>query len=279
MENTKQDVEYWVQFLSENKIPVMQQTVRSIAAARDNIDKVSSREISTIILHDPLMTLQVLEYIRPMHGSRMLQEITTVGNAIMMVGIEPFFKRFEGLSTIEEMLKPYPQILLYLLKVIRRAQRASRYAYIWATWRFDANAEEVAIAALLHDVAEILLICFTPKQALKIYALMRADHTLRSVSAQDSVLGFRLAELQLALCRRWKLPELLLYLMDDTHAEESRVKNVKLAVDLARHSANGWDDAALPDDYLAIEKLLHISHEELMAQLGQEETPNQVERK
>jgi HD-like signal output (HDOD) protein len=273
MENTKQNIEYWVQFLSENKIPVMQQTVRSINSARDNIDKINSRELSTIILHDPLMTLQVLEYIRPIHGSRMLQEITTVGNATMMMGIEPFLKHFEELSTIEEMLKPYPQILLYLLHVIRRAQRASRYAYIWATWRFDANAEEVAIAALLHDVAEILLLCFAPQQALKIYALMQANRSLRSAAVQESVLGFRLAALQLALCRKWELPELLLHLMDDTHAEESRAKNVKLAVDLARHSANGWDDAALPDDYRAIEKLLHISHEELMAQLGQQETP------
>jgi hypothetical protein len=34
-----------------------------------------------------------------------------------------------------------------------------------------------------------------------------------------------------------------------------------LAVNLARHSANGWDDAALPDDYRDIGDLLHISAE------------------
>jgi hypothetical protein len=56
--------------------------------------------------------------------------------------------------------------------------------------------------------------------------------------------------------------------MDPQNAEHPRVRNVKLAVDLARHSANGWDDAALPDDYRAIEELLHISHETLMHRLG-----------
>jgi hypothetical protein len=43
-----------------------------------------------------------------------------------------------------------------------------------------------------------------------------------------------------------------------------------LAVDLARHSANGWDDPALPDDFRAIEELLHVSHETLMHKLGLE---------
>ena len=34
----------------------MRQTVRSIAAARDNIDNINAREISVFVLHDPLMT-------------------------------------------------------------------------------------------------------------------------------------------------------------------------------------------------------------------------------
>ena len=76
MESNRRDIDSWVQFLSETEIPVMRQTVRSIAAARDNIDNINAREISVIVLHDPLMTLRVLEYIRPFHGTRVLQEIT-----------------------------------------------------------------------------------------------------------------------------------------------------------------------------------------------------------
>jgi hypothetical protein len=56
--------------------------------------------------------------------------------------------------------------------------------------------------------------------------------------------------------------------MDRKNADSLRERNVTLAVDLARHSANGWNDAALPDDYTAIEELLHISHESLMQKLG-----------
>jgi HD-like signal output (HDOD) protein len=268
MESNRRDIDSWVQFLSETEIPVMRQTVRSIAAAHDNIDNINAREISVIVLHDPLMTLRVLEYIRPFHGTRVLQEITTVGHAILMLGINPFFKQFETLGVIEDRLKPYPQVQLRLLQVVRRAQRASRYAFNWATWRYDRNTEEVTIAALLHDVAEILLISFAPQEAMQIYAMLQADRNLRSVVAQEKVLGFRVMDLQLALCRQWKLPDLLLNLMDDKQAENPRVKNVKLASDLARHSASGWSDAALPDDYAAIEALLKISHDELMERLG-----------
>jgi HD-like signal output (HDOD) protein len=273
MNDTLRSLDSWVQYLSENEIPVMRQTVRGIAAGRENIDKINGRDISTIVLSDPMMTLRVLAYIRPFHGKRVLQEITTVDHAIMMLGVDPFFRHFEQMTELESMLKPHPQALLRLLQVIRRAQRASRYAYVWATWRFDLNVEEVTIAALLHDAAEILLLCFAPQQAMQIYALQQADHNMRSALAQQKVLGFPLSDLQHALCRHWQLPELLLHLMDDSHAGQARVKNVKLAADLARHSANGWDDAALPDDYTAIEALLNISHDDLMVRLGQKEAP------
>ena len=61
---------------------------------------------------------------------------------------------------------------------------------------------------------------------------------------------------------------LLTALMDRAKADHPRVRNVTLAVDLARHSSNGWDDPALPDDFAAIENLLHISHESLLRKLG-----------
>lgn len=264
----KRDIYGWVKFLTEAEIPVMRQTVRSIATAQEKIDMINAREISAFIMHDPLMTLRVLEYIRPFHGTRQLQEITTVGHAILMLGINPFFRHFSKLSVIEDTLKPYPQAQLRLLQVIRRAQRSARYALNWATWRYDMNAEEVTIAASLHDVAEILLICFAPQESMQVVAMQQADHSLRSAAAQERVFGFAIFDLQQALCHAWKLPDLLLKLMDDKHADNGRVKNVKLAVDLARHSANGWNDAALPDDYAQIEALLGITHADLMERLG-----------
>ena len=59
--------------------------------------------------------------------------------------------------------------------------------------------------------------------------------------------------------RAWRLPELLTRITDDRHAEHPSAKNVVLAIRVARHTAKGWDNAALPDDITDIAALLNIS--------------------
>ena len=90
---------------------------------------------------------------------------------------------------------------------------------------------------------------------------------MRSSAAQRAVLGFTLIDLQQALIAEWKLPALLQSLMDDTHANRPRAINVLLAVDLARHSAKGGNDPALPDDYAAIQKFLNLPEQEVMERI------------
>ena len=80
-------------------------------------------------------------------------------------------------------------------------------------------------------------------------------------------------DIQLALCRVWHLPDLLQTLINDELGENARAMNVSLAVRLARHSAHGWDDPALPDDYVAIGRLLNISPEAVRQRLGLEPMP------
>ena len=267
LDHPLQDLETWILYFSNAELPVLRQTARRLEEARANIDRVSGRDIAKIVLQDPLMAIRVLAYIQPIKGKHLRSEITTIDHAVMMLGIEPFFNRIDNPVTIESMLKDEPQALIGILKTIRRAQRASRFAYDWAFARHDMNIEEVTLATLLHDLTEILLWCFAPKLAMEIRDLQRANPTMRSAVAQENVLGLRLADLQLALCHAWHLPELLKLLMDDANAEQPRVRNVTLAVNLARHSADGWTDPALPDDFTAIEDLLHIDRETLFARL------------
>jgi hypothetical protein len=66
---------------------------------------------------------------------------------------------------------------------------------------------------------------------------------------------------------------LLLELIDDDNAHLPRVQNVSLAVRLARHSAHGWEDPALPDDFADIGKLLNITPEAVMQRIGLEPMP------
>jgi HD-like signal output (HDOD) protein len=259
--------EAWIEHLSAVDMPILRQTARRLEETRRNIDLVNGRDIAAIVLQDPLLAIKVLAYIQRFGGKYLHSDITTIANAVMMIGVEPFFAYFESLTTIEAMLKDEPQAMLGVLHVVRRVQRASRYAQQWAFERHDMNVEEVELAALLHDLAEILLWCFAPRLAIEIRRRQQADPALRSATAQLQVLGIRLFDLQLALCDAWRLPELLKMLMDDVNAELPRVRNVVLAVNLARHSANDWNNPALPDDFEAIEKLLHIDRQTLLARL------------
>jgi HD-like signal output (HDOD) protein len=266
------DLQAWVAYFSQAPLPVLRHTLNELDQLRGNAEQVNGRVLSSIILQDPMMTLRVLAYIQQHRRKSQTSDITTIERALMMIGVVPFFRAFDNLPLVEESLKPYPKALLGLLKVIARARRAAHWAREWALIRHDLDIDEITVATLLHDVAEILMWCFAPNLALRVREMQNHDRALRSSIAQQQVYNVDLQSLQSALAQAWHLPELLTTLMDSKHAEHPRVRNVTLAVDLARHSANGWDDAALPDDYAAIEDLLHVSHEFLMHRLGLEET-------
>jgi len=274
LDHSLQEIDDWVVLFNDNSLPVLRTTKRHLEEMRNDIDRVDARELAHVVLQDPIMTVKVLAFIQPIRGRSLQHDITTIASAIMMAGIHPFFHRFEELITIEEMLKGIdPHALLGVLQTIRRAQRAAEYAHDWAVWRHDINMEEVRIAALLHDLAEILVWCFAPKLGLAIHAQQVARPTMRSAEAQRNTLGMTFLDIQLALCKAWHLPELLQHLIDDDNAEQPRVRNVTLAVRLARHSAHGWEDPALPDDYTDIGQLLNITPEAVRQRLGLEPMP------
>ncbi len=260
-------LESWVTYLSQANIPVLKRTARELARLRENEENVTGRQVAGVILHDPLMTLRVLAYIEATRRKSQTADITTIDRAVMMIGITPFFSKFEDLPQVEDSLSAHPQALIGLLRVIARARQASRFARDWAVLRNDLDVEEVTVAALLHDTAEILLWCFAPTLMLKIRDQQIENPGLRSAVAQQAVLGIRITDLQLALAKAWRLPDLLLNLMNDNHAEHPRVRNVILAVNLARHAANGWDDPAIPDDLTEIGKLLGITAQALLEHL------------
>lgn len=272
LDHPLQDIDAWLLLFSNNSLPVLRQTRRQIEEMRTDLDSVDGRKLAKVVLQDPIMTVRVLAYIQPLAGRALHRDITTIAGAVLMAGIEPFFNRFHEMPTIEGMLKDEdPQALLAVLQTIRRAQRAADYADSWAHWRHDKNPEEVRIAALLHDLAEILVGCFAPKLLLRMRAAQAAQPGLRSAAIQAEVLGFTFLDIQMALCGVWHLPELLRELIDDENSEQLRVRNVTLAVRLARHSAKGWTDPALPDDLKEIAELVHLTPGALAHRLGIEQ--------
>lgn len=260
----------WVDFLTGADIPVLKQTARDLDTLHLDENKLSARNVTQVIAVDPMMTAKLLRYLQQHKRRSQTSEVMQVEQALIMLGVEAFFTKIPAQTTVQDVLKGQMDALVHLLHGVHRAHRASEYAYDWAVRLSDLHYEEVRIAALLHDLAEILMWSFAPKEMLKIRSIQQQDKSLRSRAVQEGVFGFALADLQKALVQKWELPKLLLTLMDDANANQQRVRNVQLAVNLARHSSNGWDDAALPDDYKDIGELLRVPAEQVMLMVGAE---------
>lgn len=253
------DLAAWTAHFGAADIPVLAQTSEALEALRANEDDVDANGIGEMISGDPLMTLKVLAHSSTHRGSRLVTQPETVTAALVMMGISPFFGSFGLQTTVEDRLFDQPEALAGLNETLQRAHRSANFALGFAVHRMDHDSAVIHAAALLHDFAEMLLWCHAPTLALRIQQAQRADPTLRSSAAQLDVLNIELLDLQQSLMKAWHLPELLIHISDDRHSEHPSVRSVALAVRLARHTAQGWENAALPDDVKDIAQLLNLS--------------------
>jgi HD-like signal output (HDOD) protein len=253
------DLAAWTAFFRDAEIPVLARSADAVEELREIEDEVDANLIGETVATDPLMTLRVLAHASANRPARVVTETETVTAAVVMMGISPFFRAFHDLPSVEDRLRAQPKALQGLLAVLKRAHRAANFALGFAVRRMDHDAAVIHHAALLHDFAEMLLWCHAPALALRIQQAQQADPTLRSSAIQTQVLNVTLADLQQSLMRAWRLPELLMRITDDRHAEHPSAKSVVLAIRLARHTAQDWNNAAIPDDVRDIAQLLNLS--------------------
>ena len=254
------DLAAWNAHFATAEMPVLAETADALEALRQNEDAVDANGIGEMIAGDPLMTLKVLAHAATHRSARMVTDTETVTAALVMMGISPFFRAFGPQTAVEDQLAGQPAALAGLREVLQRAHRGANFALAFAVHRMDHDAAVIHGAALLHDFAEMLLWCHAPALALRIREAQQADPALRSCVAQRAALGIELPDLQQSLMKTWRLPELLIRISDDHHAENASVRNVQLAIRLARHTAHGWDNAAIPDDVTEIARLLNLSY-------------------
>lgn len=255
------DVAGWMADLQQRDLPVLASSTRAIAELALIEDSVDAHLLGETLGGDPLMVLNVLRHVAARRSSRSVTDAETMTAALVLLGIPPFFHTFGNLGTVEDRLGELPAAQEGFQRVLDRAHRAARFALGFAVHRLDHDAAVIHEAALLHDFAEMLVWLHAPALAMEMAVRQQADPTLRSVDVQRAVLHVTLTELQQALMRAWRLPELLIQISDDLASPSPQVRNVQLAIRLARHTAQGWENAALPDDYRDIAALLNLGME------------------
>ncbi len=253
------DLAAWTAHFRRMEIPVLASTAEQLELWRANEDAVDAHLLGEFLNKDPLMTLKLLAHAASQRSSRLLTDAETVTAALVLMGITPFFRAFGEQPTVEQRLAARPDALAGLQRVLHRAERAARFALGFAAHRADPDAAVIHSAALLHDFSEMLLWCEAPDLALEIRRRQLAEPSLRSVTAQKAVLNIDLGDLEQALLKAWHLPELLAHITDDKKVHDPQVRCVTLAVRLARHTSESWENPAVPDDLIEIGELMSLS--------------------
>jgi HD-like signal output (HDOD) protein len=251
------DLAAWVRFFLQANIPVLQETSLALEELRANEEDVNAGMLAELVDTDPFLTMKVLAYVSAKRRNMESTQTETVMSSLVMMGVAPFFRNFGLQPTVQEQLAGQPEVLDALLALISRANRAAHFATGFAVHRGDTDVAVIRQAAFLHDFAEMLMFCYAPALEMEIRAMQRANPTLRTVNLQRFVFNIDLDDLRQALMQHWRFSELLVRISDGKHAEHPTVRNVLLAVRLARHTEHGWDNAALPDDIDDIAKLLN----------------------
>lgn len=253
------DLPGWARLFQAESLPVLRSTAVRLEDYRLREDDIDARTLADTISADPLMTLKLLAHVGQLRRRRADSDAETVTAALVLMGISPFFRAFGPQRTVEQQLAGNPEALEGFQGVLRRAHRAANFALGFAVHRHDQDAAVLHEAALLHDFAEMLLWLTAPELALEIARRQRADSTLRSADAQRALLNIELVDLQHELMMAWHLPSLLVQITNHhEHRDSAQVRNVLLAIQVARHTSRGWDNAAIPDDLREIASLLHL---------------------
>ena len=241
-ENQKRwGVDQWAAFVSNRELPCMPRSKALLLDLESTQgERLAARDLADIAASDPFLCLRLLREAEGHRVQRLGHETTTPLAAVMQLGTDTFRKLLLNCSETDESLPG-------LAECEARSYLASRLALRWASARADVSPDEVAMAALLSEIGELLLWSFAPDLSQKALAALRSGHSARSVQAQVDTCGFRFKDLTLKCAGIWHLPSLLTQLIrgvDNTRANLSR-----LCVDTAQHlHSEGADSPALPSD-------------------------------
>ena len=251
------DLEAWTRYFRDAEMPIRSSTAEALERLRAEQETVDAHMLRDVIEGDPFMTVKLLAHAASLRRPGKDTDTETITSTLVLMGIAPFFRTFGPQQTIKDWLHDQPKPLDGLRHLMQRAYRASRFALGFAIHRNDPDVELIQLAAFLYDYPEMLMWCHAPTLQQRIHDAQRADPSLRSATIQREVLHMELDDLRQNLMKLWHLPELLVRISDNRHTDLPIVRNVVLAVRLARHTMGGWDNPAVPDDIDDIAKLLN----------------------
>ena len=233
-----ENLDNWLERISNNELPIFKYTVHAINDVVSQ-DASSTSDLSQIILRDANLTARVLRVANSAAYNVTGSQISTISRAIVYLGFNLVRDISMSLAIIDALLSGEQKE--NALGLMAESFHAAVQARDFAESRGDDGAEEVFIAALLKNIGEITFWCVAGEEGVQIQDLMQTQNFSKEMAEQE-VLGFTLEELTVGLTRDWHLSDLLHSAINTPTMNNPRIKDIVLAIEVAKSSKKGWSD-------------------------------------
>jgi hypothetical protein len=249
----------WAAYFEHLEQPVKASSKAALQTLEDGSeDALSAHAYSALLLDDPLLALRLLKEANRRLPRRLARDITTPLGVVLALGTQQFKEQLRSAPDVNQDNTGF-------MACEARTTLAARISLAWGGLRHDLDPGELAMAALLANAGEIELWAFVPELPQKALDELHSGRAARSEQAQRQACGFAFLDVTLLLIENWSLPQLIKQLIRGD--EGMRARMARLAVNTARHLANGVEDAALPDDVREAAKLTGASLDEVVGAL------------
>ena len=228
-------LENWAQYLAEKSLPLLDNTTRYVAQLNESSGASLDRICAGLLL-DPGAVVALLQKVNSVKRGRLSSEITTVENAVMLMGISKAKKVLEKCKVVKMPVRA--PALKHYLKQVDLAYHAGYMAYEWATIRGNMVAKESFVSAFLFHIGEMYMWLYGASEILKV----RDAAVKRKVSfrvAQQDMMGFDFRHLSERLTHILNMPEFVQDCFNEKYFNNPRVKGIHLSsawVSIANHS-------------------------------------------
>ncbi len=226
----------WIERIRDQELPIFGRTAEQIRALTDN-DKAAVSQLADAILCDPGMTAKLLRIANSVIFNTSGTQITTISRAVLMLGFNMVRQVALSVAFVDALLRG--PVRERVLREMGRACHAATQARWLASRRHDVQPEEAFIAALLYRFGEMAFWCLAGETGDELEAALRQNPNTPG-EVEQSLLGFRLNQLTIAMVHDWRVSPLLQSILKGTYPRRSREQAVVLAFRLAEDSENGW---------------------------------------
>lgn len=253
----------WLHSLAEQDLPTFNSVVREICEASNN-DNSRSEDLSKIILRDANLTSRVLKIANSVHYNTSFESIKTVSRAIVKLGFDNLQTITLASSLIETFLRGKPQEML--IKSMARTFHAAVQAKAMVMHLDSESREQVFIAALLRNIAELALLSSSKEVAVNFIGARNAKPELEKPLSQE-YLGTDLQLLNLHLIKDWLLSDIISDVCHERNESSLCVRAVTLGNDISKHIHKGMGHPDMLKLCTQLSHLCNISLEEAKKQI------------